>query len=174
MNNVILIGMPGSGKTYVSHRLAEVTGLALVDFDSYLEAVTRTTIPEWFEKGEEVFRDVESLCCKVLAYRRDAIFSTGGGIILREENMAYLKASGTVIFLHRDLETMIKEVNITNRPLLKDGPRALIALYEKRRALYIASADVVIDHRNIDDTLRQIIPYCPARRGADFELHHQL
>ena len=88
MGNIVLIGMPGTGKSLIGKFLAELTGKTLQDTDAKIEEEAKMTIPEIFEKeGETGFRDRESAICKKLGKERNLIIATGGGAILRPENV---------------------------------------------------------------------------------------
>lgn len=91
MKNLVLIGLSGCGKTTFGKRLARRLRLPLLDTDVMIEQKTGRTIPDIFAaEGESGFRDIESVCAKEAAARDGAVISTGGGMVLREENMKAL------------------------------------------------------------------------------------
>ena len=142
--NLILIGMPGCGKTTVGKLLSKATGKGFFDTDAMVEASTGTTIPAIFAtQGETAFRDLETEAVKEAGKRLSAVIATGGGSILREENRAALQQNGVVIYLRKDLNQLARD----GRPLSKDA-EAVRALYEERKPIYESFADYIVD---VDD-----------------------
>lgn len=144
MKNVVLIGMPGSGKSSVGGLLAERLGLPLLDTDAIVEQAEGRAIPEIFAQlGEVHFRDAETRAAHRAASSGPAVISTGGGLILREENMQALKNTGVVFFLDRPPEDLAG-LDHGGRPLLAGDARRIYTLYEQRIGLYRLYADHVI------------------------------
>lgn len=142
-SNVVLVGMPGCGKSTVGRLLAERLDKAFVDTDVLVEQVAGMPIPALIEaQGEAVFRDCEAQAVADAGKRLSHIIATGGGAILREENRRALRQNGVVIFLERPLEKLAT----AGRPLSKGGA-ALQELYERRLPLYreIADHTVAVD-----------------------------
>ena len=160
-NKVILIGMPGCGKSTVGKLVSKELNLNFFDMDKYIENMTSRTIPQLFEQGEDYFRDFETLACKELSEKSDILISSGGGVIKRKENIEILKKEGYIIFIDRPLEELLNDVDISTRPLLKDGREKLIKLYEERYELYKSSADKIVkndkDIREIVEKVKEII-----------------
>ena len=94
--NIILIGMPGAGKTTLGKLLSNITGFRLIDSDAFIEEKTGESITDLFQIGEDYFRNIESDAYKEIADSEDTIVSTGGGVVKRSENIVALKKSGTV------------------------------------------------------------------------------
>jgi len=160
MRNIVLIGMPGSGKTTISKALAKRTGWPVIDLDDYLVHLKQMSIAQMFEISESYFRDQETSVCELLKNQNQTILACGGGVVLREKNIALLKENGIICWLNRDLDKIVQDVDIRGRPLLKEGKQRLYALYEAREALYRKSADVLIDNNGtIENTLCQFEPY---------------
>lgn len=156
--NIVLIGMPGCGKTTIGKILAKELSMKFYDMDDYIEKKTNQKISELFEKGEEYFRDIESSVCEELAKKESSIISTGGGVIKRKENIDFLKKNGVIIFIDRPVDNIIGDVDISRRPLLKEGKEKVLKLYEERYSLYKAHADkIVINNSDICVTKENII-----------------
>lgn len=145
--NIILAGMPGSGKTTVSLLLGELLGFCVLDTDALI--VERYgNISEIFAKhGEEYFRELESETVKRVSSLDNALISTGGGCLLREENVKRLKANGKIVYLKASLETLCNRLKgDSTRPLLQgDLNKNLQSLLQKRGEVYNSAADYVID-----------------------------
>ncbi len=140
--NIVLIGMPSSGKTTVGKVLAEKTGKAFVDTDDEIVKKIGMDIPSYFAKyGEAEFRKVESEVIKELSPKNSLIIATGGGAILNSDNIRRLKQNGKIYFIDRSLENLTPT---SDRPLSRDIS-ALEKRYKERYPIYISSADVVID-----------------------------
>ena len=149
MKNIVLIGMPASGKSTIGKLLAQKINYEYYDADKYLERKEKRKISNIFaENGESYFRDLETKYLKKLSYKNKLIISTGGGAVKRDENMEGLKKKGIIVFLSRKVEDIAKE-NHENRPLLKDISN-IEKLYSERIALYKKYADITIEN---NDTL---------------------
>jgi shikimate kinase len=147
--SIVLIGMMGAGKSSVGRCLQRQTGLARLDTDEMLAAEFGIPIAEIFAThGEEKFRDAETSALRKLAPDRPAIVVTGGGIVLRPENVDLLKQLGTVVWLKADEATLFERASRRNdRPLLqKENPRKVYSeLFGQREPLYAAAAHFSID-----------------------------
>lgn len=138
MGNIVLIGMPGTGKSLIGKFLAELTGKTLQDTDAKIEEEAKMTIPEIFEKeGEAGFRDRESAICKKLGKERNLIIATGGGAILRPENVDALRQNGTLVHIIRSID----KLPTRGRPLSKNI-ETLKKMEAQRMPLYKAAADI--------------------------------
>lgn len=139
--NIVLVGMPGSGKSTVGKALAEAMGRSFVDTDALIVEDAGRPIPEIFATdGEEVFRAFETEAVKKAGMMSGAVISTGGGVVTRERNYAPLSQNARIVFIHRDLD----KLPIKGRPLSQAHP--LEEMYAKRLPLYKAFADVEIDN----------------------------
>ena len=138
MGNIVLIGMPGTGKSLIGKLLAELTGKTLQDTDAKIEEEAKMTIPEIFEKeGEAGFRDRESAICKKLGKERNLIIATGGGAILRPENVDALRQNGTLVHITRSID----KLPTRGRPL-SQNIETLKKMEAQRMPLYKAAADI--------------------------------
>jgi shikimate kinase len=146
-SKIVLIGFMGSGKTTVAAQLAPMLGVALYEMDMLIvETSGVDSIPTIFELyGEPKFRELETAVAKSLANVREAVISTGGGVVGNPENMSHLRANGgTVVYLKTDFDTVRSRIgNLSSRPLFKDPTRAS-DLYHARAPIYEAAADIII------------------------------
>ncbi len=134
--NLVLIGMPGSGKTSVSAVLSELLSMPAADTDVLVEEAAGRSIPDIFATdGEDAFRAMETAAAKQAAALDGAVIATGGGIVLRPENMEALSATGTVFFLDRDPAAIAGEDH-SGRPLIGSDRERVWRLYEQRLPLY--------------------------------------
>jgi shikimate kinase len=148
--NILLIGFMGTGKTTIGQRLAEILGWTFTDTDKRIEELTGMSIPELFaEKGEAYFRQVESEVIESLRSSEQLVVSTGGGAVLREANREAMLASGLVVALTADAETIISRVRgDANRPLLAGDLEGKVRQLLRDRAGAYDFAHVVIDTSN--------------------------
>lgn len=150
--NIVLIGMPASGKSTIGKLLSKKINYEYYDVDKYLERKENVKISTLFsEKGEEYFRNLETKYLRELSQKNRIIISTGGGAVKREENMEILKEKGIVVFLSRKIEDIAKE-NHEARPLLKDINN-IYKLYDERIELYKRYSDIIIENNG---TLQEV------------------
>ncbi len=141
--NIVLIGMPGSGKSYFGKLIAKQFGRQFIDMDAYIEQAQGRTIPEIFaQQGEPAFRDMEVEASRALGCRTGLVISTGGGTVVRKESMDALRQNGCVFFVDRPLSELATE----GRPLSQGGESTLQRLYDARIGLYTGYADVSISN----------------------------
>ena len=145
MQNIAVIGMPGSGKSTIGRLIAELTGKRFVDMDAEIETRADMTIPEIFEKyGEKHFRDLESETAADLGKEHGLVIATGGGAVLRPENVDALRQNATVIHTERPVSSLATY----GRPLSKDID-TLIRMEKDRLPIYRAAADITFDNSAI-------------------------
>ena len=161
--NISLIGMPGAGKSTIGKLLAEkLIGFDYVDTDEIIVKLEKTSINKIFERfGEEYFRNLETNVLNDLLNSSNLIISTGGGIILRDENINLLKKKSFVIYLKSDINTLYERVKNNNeRPLLnlKEVKIKLNNLLIEREKRY-NQAHLIVDttDKTIDDTVNEIL-----------------
>lgn len=146
--NIVLCGMPGSGKTTVGRLLAERLHTDLVDTDAVIVERYGEINRIFAGHGEEYFRDIETRVIKEVAGKfSDAVISVGGGAVLRGENVQHLKETGRIIYLCADSQTLVKRLEgDKSRPLLKgDTAERIGALMSARAGIYRACADFIIE-----------------------------
>ena len=142
--NLVLIGMPGSGKSVVGKILSGSTGKPLADTDELIVRRAGKSIPEIFAReGEPAFRDLESEVILDLSRRGGQVISTGGGAVLRPENVTALRQNGRLFWLDRDPDSLRPT---DDRPLA-DTAEKMKALYRQREPVYRAAADEIIPVR---------------------------
>ena len=141
MTNIVLIGMPGCGKTTVGKALANLSDRSFVDLDEEIVKRAGKSIPEIFARaGETAFRDLESQILAEVCAQSGQIIATGGGAVLRAENRDAIRRTGRVYFLHRNLSAL----PTNGRPLSQAND--LAEMYRVRKPLYQAAADVSMDN----------------------------
>ena len=139
--NLVLIGMPGSGKSAVGKILTKTTGKPLADTDQLIVEKAGKSIPEIFrEDGEPAFRDLESEIIRELSLQGGQVISTGGGAVLRPENVTLLRQNGRLFWLDRAPDSLVPT---DDRPLA-DTAAKMKQLYQEREPVYRASADMII------------------------------
>jgi len=146
---ILLVGLPGSGKSTVGRQLARRLGLAFTDTDHAIEQRIGCSIREFFEReGEDAFRDIEEEVIRDLAQQGAGVLATGGGAVLRPANRERLRAGGHVIYLRSTPEEIFRRLrHDTHRPLLQvaDPLARLRTLYEERDPLYRETAHFTIE-----------------------------
>ncbi|MBQ2960260.1 MAG: shikimate kinase [Oscillospiraceae bacterium] len=153
-HNIILVGMPGSGKSSVGKALAELTGKTFVDADEKLYETYGMSAGDMINShGEDYFRKHETEVLAELGKQSGLIIATGGGCVTREENYKHLHQNGEIFWLKRSLEKLPTE----GRPLSQRG--SLEAMLEKRAPMYQRFSDYVIDNDSgsVEDTARAIL-----------------
>ncbi len=138
--NIVLTGMPGSGKSTVG-KLIEIDGYEFIDTDAEIDKLCGCTIKELIAtKGEKYFRDLETEVIRDVSSESCRIISTGGGAILRSENVRYLKRNGKLFFIDANLSRL----RATDDRPLSNTEDKLARLYNERIDIYKATADVIV------------------------------
>lgn len=139
VSNIVLIGMPGCGKSTTAIELCKLTGRKLFDIDKEIEKRCKFTIPEYFKRfGEDAFRALETEVLVDITKNTGCIIATGGGVVAKPENYSLLRQNGTIVFLDRD----ISELPVDGRPISLST--SLEALAEKRLPIYRSWADFTV------------------------------
>lgn len=160
MKNIILIGMPGCGKTTFGKKLAEETGREFFDADEVLVERENRTIADFFAESEAVFREAETRTLKYLAEKENVIIATGGGAVTRPENMELFSENGIIVFIDRKPEKIYETINDVVRPLLADDKLRLYKLYEDRIELYQEYANYIIGNNGESEaTVERLIKF---------------
>lgn len=141
ISNMVFIGMSGTGKTTIARECAKVLGRKLVDVDDEIVRRAGTPIPEIFaSRGEAAFRDIESEAIAELAPQKGLVIATGGGAIMRAENVGALRANGVLIRLTRPIDRLATD----GRPMLDKTSASELA--RAREPFYAAAADAVVEN----------------------------
>lgn len=150
--NIVLVGMPSSGKTTIGRIIAERTGKSFLDTDDIIVNEIGMPIAQYFsEHGEAAFRDLESCVLNDASQKCGCVIATGGGAVLRAENVRAMRRNGTVVFLDRAPEKLIAT---DDRPL-SSSRAALERLYAERYNIYKAAADLHIDGNGTPEEVAQ-------------------
>ena len=149
-DNIVLIGMPCSGKSSVGKVLSSLTGKSFIDTDEEIVKEIKMSIPEYFEKyGEEGFRLVEERVIQRISQENNHVIATGGGAVLKKDNVRRLKQNGRVYFLDRDLELLLPT---SDRPL-SSTKESMEKRYNERYSIYCSSCDLKV---NGDYTVEEV------------------
>ncbi len=141
MQNIILIGMPGCGKSTVGKLLAQELGRPFVDADAEIEKAVGCDIPTFFSKyGEAAFRAQETKVLSQLGKHSGCVIATGGGCVTRPENAPLLHQNGTILWLRRELSSLPTD----GRPISQSTP--MQELYAQRKALYESFCDRIVEN----------------------------
>lgn len=168
LKNIVLIGMSGVGKTVVGEYIANKLSMEFLDTDEMIITSSGKTIDYIFNiYGEEYFRSLEREAIKSLSSKKGVIISTGGGVVLDNQNIQILKENGIIFLLKASIETIVSNIETSpshkeKRPLLKDSlclSERIGKLYNDRKKLYILSANQIInvDGKTIDKVGDEII-----------------
>lgn len=158
--NIVLTGMPGSGKTTIGGLLAKALNRPYLDTDVLITEKTGCTPSQIINgQGETAFRDIETQVIREASSQTGCIIATGGGAILRQENVALLKQNGKVFFLDREVSHLIPT---GDRPL-SSTKEAIFQRYRERYPIYVSTADEIIENNAApEDALAQIKrSFCP-------------
>lgn len=156
--NIVLIGMPGSGKSTVGRVLAKKLHRPFIDLDRYLEKKYGRHVNEIFDESEGLFRSYETQVCKECRTLEGTIIATGGGVVTNPENIALLKENGILVLINRSIEEILKHPRIYKRAPLRDGAHKVYEVYRERMPLYTKYADYIIRNRgNMYGVVKQIM-----------------
>ena len=171
MKNIVLIGLSGCGKSSLGKRLSRLLRMPLLDTDAMIvEAEGRPISDIFAERGEAYFRDLENAACLAVSELEGTVIATGGGAVLREENMEALAKNGMIFFIDRHPSRILRSGSLKDRPLVQDDRDKLFRLYAERLALYRRWADVTIANkgtrRRMARCLRRIMKHFRHHAGV--------
>ncbi len=152
--NIVLIGMPSSGKSTLGKMIASLLGREFVDLDEKIEQREGASIPEIFStKGEDYFRQIEAQECLRYAYGMGTVIATGGGTVCNPNSLFALKQNGVIVWIKRDERALSSE----GRPVSKR--EGIAALRAKREPIYSSAADVQFENDCLEKTAKEIAKY---------------
>ncbi len=152
--NLILIGMPGCGKTTIGRRIAKILNREFIDLDAEIVKKAGKTIPEIFaDEGEDAFRQIESECAAEACKKSGVVISTGGGIVTRERNRDLLRQNGTIVFVNRPTSQLATR----GRPI--SAARPLEDIAAERMPIYKSWASVTVENMGVSPTAGLIISF---------------
>jgi len=168
MNNIVLIGMSGVGKTTVGKYISKKLNMTLLDTDIIIESKCGISISDIFSSfGEQYFREIERKVVEEVSKYSNVVISTGGGVVLDSRNIDNLKQKGIIFWLKADINTIYNNLknnplSMSTRPLLDNGTKLknrIEKLYGQREKLYISSSSYIInvDGKSIDEVGNEII-----------------
>ena len=151
VENIILIGMPGCGKSSIGERLAEITGKSFADSDiKIIEQTGRSAEDIICSDGEEYFRRVETAVAKAEGAHTGCVIATGGGVVTREENLDLLRQNGRIVYIKRSLEDLSSD----GRPI--SAANRIEDLFRQRKAAYESWSDFEAENTGIEETAAKI------------------
>jgi len=158
MNNITLIGMPGSGKSTIGIVLAKAIGYTFIDTDILIQNQENKLLNEILEdNGISRFLNIESRVITSCDYEK-CVIATGGSAILLENTMNYLSNISSIVFLKLNLDKVCERINnIHTRGIVMDKDQSLKDIYEIRMPLYEESADIIVDCNN--KSFEEIVSY---------------
>ena len=141
--HLFLIGMQGCGKSSLGKRAARETGTPFVDTDALVEQSAVCSVNDFFDQyGEPAFRQAETNVLVALTRAKPMVISTGGGMVLREENRHIMRSWGNIVLIDRPLEDILGDIKLDRRPTLRDGGlEAVRRIYHERYDIYHSLAD---------------------------------
>ena len=158
--NIILTGMMGAGKTTVGKELATIMNCNFIDLDETIEKNYGKISDIFKQKGEEYFRQIETLELKKLNIQETFVLSTGGGIVLKDEIIKILQTLGYFFYLEESSDTIYERINNHNhRPLLNtpDPKRSIEEILSKRKKLYENSGEkITVNNKNVKEIAEEI------------------
>lgn len=149
--NIVLIGMPGCGKSTVGKALAERSGRRLVDLDREIEGELGCAIPDYFaQRGEAAFREAERRALEQFCRESSLVIACGGGVVTVPGNLDVMRQNGRCVYLRRPL----KDLPVEGRPVSQSRP--LEELFAQRRPLYESAADLTVDNIQVEQAAQKI------------------
>ena len=159
MKNVILIGMPGTGKSVVGRALAERLGYTFIDADDVIVETAGKTLPEILRTdGLDTFLEIEARVGETMEYE-NTVIATGGSMVLYEKAMEHLKENGVVVWLETPLSQISDRMpdDLTDRGIAAPQGMTIRQIYEQREPLYAKYADLIVASKDGEhDTAHQV------------------
>lgn len=147
--NIYLTGMMGCGKTSIGRLLAKKRNCFFVDLDSLIEKNCQKSIADIFsQEGEEAFRMYETQALEEVSKKDNQVVATGGGIILRDCNIAIMKDTGYIVFIDRPIHSIGQDIRLGHRPVVKDGIERVHQVHRERIDRYCSTCDLRFYNRH--------------------------
>jgi len=157
IHNIVLIGMPGCGKSSIGLMISKILQIDFYDLDRVIEEKAQTSIPDLFKLGEDYFRKLESSAVSAVYQKQAAVISTGGGIVTRPDNMMLLRQTGIIFYIERSIEMILDSADFTNRPLLAANRSRIYTLQKERIHLYEKYCDFrIINDKSLESAAKEI------------------
>lgn len=142
--NIYLTGIMGCGKTTLGCLTAQILGMPFLDLDEAIVDLAGKSIPDIFQEGgEALFRKQETEALRAVSKRHGQLVATGGGILLRRENIRIMEDSGIICWIQRELTDILGDLDASGRPMLGGDPARLAGVYQERLPLYQSTAQLV-------------------------------
>lgn len=149
VKNIVLIGMPGTGKTTVGQEISKMTGLKFVDTDDLLKARCQMVLKNFVaEKGTEAFFELQRRVICEINYE-NLVIATGGGVVMDNDTMTHLRKIGDIVYLNTPIDVLEKRLD-PNRRLARNVGESFRDVFNKRQPLYEKYSDSIIDCRGKD------------------------
>lgn len=151
----------GSGKSSVGRVLSRVSGYDFLDMDKYIEEKNNMSISEMFKINEAYFRDKELDAAKGIGRLDKTVVATGGGAVKNPIIMDELSKNGIIVYIKRDISTILQTSNTSIRPIIADDPQKLYGIFDERKPLYEKYGQVVVENNSTvnkcaDEILKKI------------------
>lgn len=161
--HIFIIGMPGAGKTTVGKALAQTLGLEFHDVDEEIQKKTGKSIQNIIiYDGEEVFRHHEYEAIQEILAQKPSVIATGGGTVMSEETVTLMKNNGIIVFVHRGVQSILEDLDLEIRPLVKESIEYIFRVYEERYPIYESVCNIKIaNESSVSDTVAAIIAALP-------------
>lgn len=155
---IYLVGMPGSGKTTVGKALAAQLDIAFYDVDERIQKKAGQSLQHiMIKEGEPAFRELENEVIKEIVTEKPGVIATGGGTVLSDKTVQLMRETGIVVFINRDVEQILGDLDLEIRPLLKENIEYIFRLYKERYPLYESVSHIRVENAtSVHDAVKQI------------------
>lgn len=145
--NIVLIGVMGSGKSSVGRVLSQKLGYGFLDMDKYIEEKNGISITDMFKISESFFRKKEESASEILSGYDRTVIATGGGVVKNPKIMENLSKNSVIIYIKRDISTILETTNTDIRPVIADDPKKLYGIFDERKSLYEKYGQIVCENK---------------------------
>ncbi len=161
--HIFIIGMPGAGKTTVGRALAERLGMDFHDVDEEIQKKTGKTIQNIIiYDGEDKFRQFEYDAIGEILRQKPSVIATGGGTVMSDETVTLMKNNGIIVFVHRGVQSILEDLDLEIRPLVKESIEYIFRVYEERYPIYERVCNIKIaNESSVSDTVQAIVEALP-------------